>query len=164
MSELPQSSPDAGREPLNLSGHRQWSGLWLGVASMGAVSGVIMVVGGAWAGWFLVVCFAPSAVILALSLRPESNLLHLDATGYTIRTTFRSSTIQWNEVERIGTVEVPKGARVAIRFKPEYVRDNPDATAIADALGGYHRTLPLDYGLDPNDLAGLMRSYAGMDR
>lgn len=163
MSDSPSPTPAAPREPLSIGGHRQWSGLWLGVASMGAVSGVIMVIGGAWAGWFLVVCFAPSAVILALSLRPEANLLSLDTTGYTIKTTFRSSTIRWADVERIGTVEVPKGARVAIRFRPEYVSENPDAAAIAAALGGYHRTLPLDYGVAADELAGLMRSYAGID-
>lgn len=122
-----------------------------------------MVLGGAWAGWFLVICFAPCAVVLAMSLRPESNVLRLDERGYTIKTTFRTTTIRWDDVERIGTVAGNREQRVAIRFRPEFVVGQPDAAAVANALGGYHRTLPLDYGLDADQLAGLMRSYAGHD-
>jgi hypothetical protein len=37
------TSPDKLPDSLTLTGHRQWSGLWFGVAAMGASSGIIMV-------------------------------------------------------------------------------------------------------------------------
>ncbi len=148
---------------LTLSGHRQWSGLWFGVAAMGAASGAVMVLGGAWAGWFLVVIFAPSAVVLGMSLRPQSNELILDSSGYTIKSTFRSKTVPWSDVERIGTVEGVKHRKVALRFRPSVVASDPEAAAVASALGGYHRTLPLTYALEAEELADVMRSYGHID-
>ena len=127
---------------------------------MGVASGTVMVIGGAWAGWFLVVCFTPCAAILAMSLRSDANELVLDTSGYTIKSTFRSITIPWVEVERIGTIEGPREVQVAIRFTPQRAAGIADAAAISAALGGYHRTLPLAYGLSATDLADLMRSYA----
>ncbi|MEI7991456.1 MAG: hypothetical protein WCH93_03390 [Actinomycetota bacterium] len=148
---------------LTLSGHRPWSGLWFGVAAMGAASGVVMVTGGAWAGWFLVIVFLPSAIVLGMSLRPQANELLLDALGYTVRSTFRSSTVAWDDVERIGTIEGVRERRVAIRMAPLIVAADPDAAAIAQAMDGYHRTLPMSYAIDAEELAALMRSYAGLD-
>ena len=144
---------------LTLSGHRQWSGLWFGVAAMGASSGVIMVAGGAWAGWFLVVVFVPCAAVLGLSLRPQSNELVLDGDGYTIKSTFRSSTTPWRNVEQVGTIEGVREQKVAIRLTAEAIASDPEAMRIAQALGGYHRTLPLNYALDADELAEVMRSY-----
>ena len=43
------------------------------------------------------------------------------------------------------------------------VAADPDATAIAQAMDGYHRTLPMSYALDAEELAALMRSYGGLD-
>ena len=159
MSTPPARRPDS----LTLTGHRQWSGLWFGVAAMGASSGVIMVAGGAWAGWFLVVVFVPCAIVLGMSLLPSETELHLDSAGYTLRSTFRSRTVPWSQVERIGTVEGAKFPKVAIRFTAAAVADDPEAAAVALALGGYHRTLPLSYALEASELAAIMRSYAGMD-
>lgn len=148
---------------LTLSGHRPWSGLWFGVAAMGAASGLVMVTGGAWAGWFLVIVFLPSAIVLGMSLRPQANELLLDEHGYTVRSTFRSSTVAWGDVERIGTIEGVRERRVAIRMAPHIVAADPDAAAIAQAMDGYHRTLPMSYAIDAEELAALMRSYAGLD-
>lgn len=148
---------------LTLSGHRPWSGLWFGVAAMGAASGVVMVTGGAWAGWFLVIVFLPSAIVLGMSLRPQANELSLDGHGYTVRSTFRSSTVAWGDVELIGTIEGVRERRVAIRMAPHIVAADPDAAAIAQAMDGYHRTLPMSYAIDAEELAALMRSYAGLD-
>lgn len=148
---------------VTLSGHRPWSGLWFGVAAMGAASGVVMVTGGAWAGWFLVVVFVPSAIVLGMSLRPQANELVLDGHGYTVRSTFRSSTMAWGDVERVGTVAGAKERRVAIRMAPHIVAADPEAETIARAMEGYHRTLPMSYAFDAEELAALMRSYAGLD-
>lgn len=148
---------------VTLSGHRPWSGLWFGVAAMGAASGVVMVTGGAWAGWFLVIVFVPSAIVLGMSLRPQANELLLDERGYTVRSTFRSNTVAWGDVEHVGTIDGVKERRVAIRMAPHIVAADPDATAIARAMDGYHRTLPMSYALDAEELAALMRSYAGLD-
>lgn len=160
----PMSTDRSSLPPtLTLSGHRQWSGLWFGVAAMGAASGVVMVTGGAWAGWFLVVVFAPSAVVLGMSLRPQSNELVIDSSGYTIKSTFRSHTVSWSDVERVGVVDGAKHPKVAIRFGPRVVAADPEAAAIATALGGYHRTLPLTYALEAEELAEVMRSYGRID-
>ena len=148
---------------LTLSGHRPWSGLWFGVAAMGAASGLVMVTGGAWAGWFLVIVFVPSAIVLGMSLRPKANELLLDGNGYTVRSTFRSNIVAWGDVERIGTIEGVRERRVAIRMAPQIVAADPDAAAIAQAMDGYHRTLPMSYAIDAEELAVLMRSYAGLD-
>ena len=147
---------------LTLTGHRTWAGLWFGIASMGSVSGVIMVAGGAWAGWFLVVVFGPSAVVLGMALRPRANELVLDAHGYTLKSTFRSTTVNWRDVERIGVIDGAREQRVAIRFVPTVAARDPESGALAEALGGYHRTLPMSYGLDAPDLAEAMRGYAGL--
>lgn len=157
MSEAPDD-----RDRIVLSGHRHWAGLWTGVAAMGAASGIAMVAGGAWAGWFLVIVFTPSAIILGMSLRPEANELVIDRSGYTVGSTFRKNTVLWTDVERIGAVDGVRERRVAIRFSPRAAQRDPDADAIAQSLGGYHRTLPMTYGADADDLAALMRSYAGM--
>ena len=158
-------STPQGKQPdsLTLTGHRQWSGLWFGVAAMGAASGIVMVAGGAWAGWFLVVVFVPCAIVLGMSLRPSANELHLDSAGYTLRSTFRSRTVPWSQVERIGTVEGVRFPKVAIRLTAAAIADDPEASAVAQALGGYHRTLPLSYALEAGELAAIMRSYAGLD-
>ena len=153
----------ARSDSVTLSGHRRGTGLWFGVAAMGTASGIVMVAGGAWAGWFLVVVFAPSAFVLGMSLRPESNELRLDPHGYTIRSTFRSTTVPWADVERIGTIDGVREQRVAIRFAPRRADQEPDSAALAQALGGYHRTLPLSYALDAAELARLMREFAGID-
>lgn len=129
---------------------------------MGAASGVAMVAGGAWAGWFLVVVFTPSAIVLGMSLRPEANELVIDTTGYTIGSTFRRHTVPWSDVERIGAVDGIRERRVGVRLAPAAASKDPEADAIAHALGGFHRTLPMTYGLDADELAGVMRAYAGL--
>lgn len=147
-------------ETIVLQGHRKWSGIWLGVALFGSASGTVMVAGGAWAGWFLLIVFLPSSVVLAQAIRPRSNELVLDATGYTIGSAYRRTTVPWRNVERIGTIE---GAHhhqvVAVRFVPAIAGMDPESNELAAAMGGYHRTLPMDYGLEPEDLADLMRGY-----
>jgi len=144
-----------------IAGHRKWSGLWFGVAAMGTASGLTMVLGGAWAGWFLVVVMLPCAVVLGMALRPSSNELLLDESGYTIRSVFRSHHVPWGDVAAIGALDVLNGRtrRVAVRFTDAAASRDPDSAEIAAAMDGYHRTLPLDYGLDPDELAELMRSY-----
>jgi hypothetical protein len=158
------TSPDKHPDSLTLTGHRQWSGLWFGVAAMGASSGIIMVGGGAWAGWFLVIVFVPCAIVLGMSLRPSANELTIDSNGYTLRSAFRSRTVPWAQVERIGTIEGAKFLKVAIRLTAGAVADDPESAAVAQALGGYHRTLPLEYAIEAGELASIMRSYAGIDR
>lgn len=144
-----------------LAGHRKWSGLWFGISAMGAASGLTMVLGGAWAGWFLVVVMLPCAVVLGLALRPSSNELVLDTSGYTLRSVFRDQRVPWTDVAAVGAIDVMQGRsrRVAIRFTDSVAALDPDSPAIAAAMDGYHRTLPLDYGIDADELADLMRSY-----
>jgi hypothetical protein len=153
----------ADRDRIVLSGHRQWAGLWTGIAAMGAASGITMVVGGAWAGWFLVIVFGPSAVVLAMSLRPEANELVIDRSGFSTRSTFRRTEVPWADVERIGAIDGIRERRVAIRLVPTVAARDPESAALAQAMDGYHRTLPLSYGLDADELAALMRTYAGLD-
>ena len=142
-----------------LTGQRHWAGLWFGVAAFGAVFGVVMVSTGAWAGWFLVLTFVPSAVILGMALRPQSNELRLDREGYTVTSVFRSTTTRWSDVERVGTIEGSRTPFVAIRLAPGAASIDPESAAIANAMGGYHRTLPMTYGVPAEELAGLMRRY-----
>lgn len=156
------SDVHSNRDRIALSGHRHWAGLWTGVAAMGAASGVAMVSGGAWAGWFLVIVFGPSAVVLGLSLRPQANELVIDRGGYSVGSTFRRYTVPWSSVERIGAIDGVRERRVAIRLTPAAAANEQDAAAIAQALGGYHRTLPMTYGADADELAALMRSFAGL--
>ena len=149
------------REPIHLIGRRHWAGLWFGIAVMGAAFGVTMVLGGAWAGWFLVITFVPSAAVLGWSLRPEANELVIDQHGFVIRSAFRSNSTPWSSIERIGVIDGAREQRVALRYTPSAAASIPEATELAAALGGYHRTLPMTYGVDATDLAGLMLRYAG---
>ncbi len=123
-----------------------------------------MVLGGAWAGWFLVVVFGPSAVVLALALRPQSNTLAIDDDGYTVHSVFRSTRVPWSDVERVGAVDATHGRRVAIRFTASRAGTMADAAALAAALGGFHCILPLDYGIGADDVAELMRQRASRAR
>jgi hypothetical protein len=157
------NQPTTDRDRIVLSGHRHWAGLWTGIAAMGAASGIAMVAGGAWAGWFLVIVFGPSAVVLAMSLRPEANELVIDRSGFSTRSTFRRTEVPWTDVERIGAIDGVRERRVAIRFVPSVASQDPDSEALAQAMDGFHRTLPLSYGLDADELAALMRAYAGLD-
>ena len=144
-----------------IAGHRKWSGLWFGIAAMGSASGIVMVAGGAWAGWFLVITMLPCAVILGMALRPTANELLLDDTGYTIKSVFRSHPVPWSDIAAVGTLDGLHGRdrRVAIKLTDSAAAHDPDAAEIAAAMGGYHRTLPMDYGLDAEELAALMRTY-----
>ncbi len=147
------------REPVVLHGLRRWAVLWFGVAAFAAVSGFAMVAGGAWAGWFLVVVFLPSAIVLGLALRPQANELRLDCDGYTITSVFRSATTRWLDVERIGLLDGTREQLVAIRLAPPAAARYPGAAEIANAMGGYHRTLPMTYGLPAESLAALMQQF-----
>lgn len=144
-----------------IAGHRKWSGLWFGVSAMGAASGLTMVLGGAWAGWFLVLVMLPCAVVLGMSLRPSANELVLDPSGYTIRSVFRDQRVPWTDIAAVGAIDVMHGRsrRVAIRFTEAIAALDPDSSTIAAAMDGYHRMLPLDYGINADELADLMRSY-----
>lgn len=148
-----------------IAGHRTWSGLWFGISAMGAASGLVMVFGGAWAGWFLVVTMLPCAVVLGLALRPTANELVLDESGYTIKSVFRSHPVRWSDVAAVGTLEGRnhRDRRVAIKLTEAAAAHDPDAAEISAAMGGYHRTLPMDYGLDAEELAALMRTYLDRD-
>jgi hypothetical protein len=146
-------------DPVVLVGRRRYAGIWFGVAAFGAAFGMIMVAGSAWAGWFLIIVFLPSAIILGLALRPQANELRLDATGYAVTSAFRVRTTRWSDVERIGTIDGTREPLVAIRLAPAAAATEPDAAEIAAAMGGYHRTLPLTYGMDADELAALMRRY-----
>lgn len=152
--------PEGRLEPVVLYGRRPWAGLWFGVAAFGAVFGVVMVAGGAWAGWFLVLVFGPSAAVLGWSLRPAANALGLDGDGYTLSSAFRSARTPWADVERIGVIDGTRQPLVAVRLVTAVAARDPDAAEIAAALGGYHRTLPMTYGLEAADLADLMQRYA----
>lgn len=157
---MTDGEPDA-HEPIHLIGRRHWAGLWFGIAVMGAAFGVTMVLGGAWAGWFLILTFAPSAAVLGWSLRPEANELVIDRDGFTIRSTFRANSTPWSSIERIGVIDGAREPRVAFRYTPSAAAAVPDAAELAVALSGFHRTLPMTYGVDANDLAALMLRYAG---
>lgn len=151
------------RDPIVLSGRRHWAGIWTGIAAMGAASGITMVAGGAWAGWFLVAVFGPCAAVLGMSLRPSANELVIDDDGYTIGSTFRRQVIAWSDVERIGVIDGAREPRVAVRFTASAAAKDRDSEAIAQALDGFHRTLPMSYGLDAHELARVMRAYAGLE-
>jgi hypothetical protein len=143
-----------------LPGRRRWAGLWFAVAAVGAAFGVAMVAGGAWAGWFLVLVFAPCASVLGLNLRPGANELRLDREGYTIVSLRRARRVPWSDVERIGVIDGAHGEPlVAVRFTPEAIAGDGDAAQIAATMGGYHRTLPASYGMEAADLAALMQRY-----
>jgi len=145
--------------PVVLYGQRRWAFLWFGVAAFATASGAAMIAGGAWAGWVLVVVFLPSAIVLGLALRRQANELRLDHTGYTITSVFRSSTTSWPDVERIGVLDGTREQLVAIRLTAPAAASYPGAAEIANAMGGYHRTLPMTYGLPAESLAALMRQY-----
>jgi hypothetical protein len=144
-----------------LIGRRRWSGIWFGVAALGAAFGVVMVAGGAWAGWFLILVFLPSAVVLGMAQRAQANELVVDTTGFTIASVFRRTTTKWSDVERIGAVDLARHRErlVAIRLTARAAAGDPDAAAVAQAMDGYHRTLPMDYGVEADHLATLMRRY-----
>ena len=146
-------------EPVRLIGRRHWAGLWFGIAVMGAAFGVTMVLGGAWAGWFLVVTFVPSAGVLGYALRPEANELVVDRKGFTVTAAFRANRTTWTDIESIGVVDGVREPRVALRYTPRAAAAIPESTAIAASMDGYHRTLPMSYGTDAADLAAMMRRY-----
>ena len=147
------------RDPVRLVGRRHWAGLWFGIAVMGSAFGVTMVTGGAWAGWFLIICFMPSAAVLGYALRPEANELVIDLNGFVVRSSLRSTTTPWSDVEAIGVIDVLREQRVALRYTTRAAAAIPEAAEIAAGMAGYHRTLPMTYGVDAEDLATLMRRY-----
>lgn len=149
----------ARTETVVFQGHRRWSGIWFGVAAFGAASGIVMVLGGAWAGWFMLLVFGPSAIVLGKALRPQANELILDPTGYTIVSVYRRTTTPWSDVEKVGTLEGSHHPVVAVRFTPKVAAQDPESAALAAAMSGYHRTLPMQYGIDAEDLAAMMRGY-----
>jgi hypothetical protein len=161
MSEEPSAAPSPSDDDdrLVLFGRRKWAGLWTLLAAFGALSGAGMLATGGWFGWVLIVVFLPSAIILTRSLRPSANRLEIDHEGFTVATSQRETTFRWTDVERLGAVDTPQERRVAYRLSPAAAASIPNASEIAAAMDGYHRTLPMTYGFPADELVALMDRY-----
>jgi hypothetical protein len=129
----------------------------LGAALVLAAVGVAMVRALGRVGWLFAGVGGFWAVVQALQMLPSSTFLALDREGFTARCLFREQKHRWTDIDRFGVSQglVPY---VAFSFVPEY-SGAFRTRRLAEAIGGYERTLLSHYGIQPETLAELMNRH-----
>jgi hypothetical protein len=103
--------------------------------------------------------FALAAIAGVVRLLPGGSELTLTPDAFTIRSSFRSYSYRWKDVQELVTAEMPgRTARVSLDFKPEY-KGSTTLRALGRAVGGHDAALPDTYRKSPQELRVLMEDW-----
>ncbi len=106
------------------------------------------------AGGFFLVC----AIIAATQMAGMGASLSLDVDGFTCRTLFRTWRRRWDDCSAFVPVAMSGNRFVAFSSATDE-REKPKLSAANRALIGATGMLPETYGLDADELAGLMNAF-----
>jgi Bacterial PH domain len=114
-------------------------------------------------GYFCVIFFGASAVVVLVQFVPGSNFLRLDSEGLTVRTIWRTQSLRWSDIERFGVAEFStthgflrqRHQLVGYDYSASYPHVDQWRTLknMNRGISGFEASLPDNYGWDNAELA-----------
>ena len=126
---------------------------------------VVFVVGGMFLGYkgdpegyLSAAFFGLGLLIFGLQLYPGATYLLLEENGFTCCTLFRARSFRWEQVQGFGVIRIGRFHGVGWNFTPDYQTSHRrrELSAKSKALSSYEAHLQNDYGMGPEELAGML--------
>jgi hypothetical protein len=150
----PELSPD--RAPVTLYPQRRRTIVLAVVSAVFVVVGALAAADGAAIGWAAVGFFGLCLLVFLALLLPGAAYLRLDQEGFTICSLFRPGRVRWGDARSFRSYAVPGGTFVGFDLAGASA---PLGRLVARSLSGVDGGLPDTYGLEAEELAGLLNVW-----
>ena len=128
------------------------------VSGLFFAGGVWMVRDGEPKGWFVAIFFGAAMLISMLLLVPGANSLTLTASGFKIKSLFRSHFIAWEDIRSFQLGDLAGHETVFFNFSAQH-RHNRNAKQLSRWLSGSEAALPDTYGLTAEALLETLEAW-----
>ena len=120
--------------------------------------GVWMVQDGEPKGWFVAIFFGAALLISLLLLVPGANSLTLTASGFIVKSLFRSHFVAWEDIRSFQPGVLAGHETVFFNFNAQH-RQHRNAKQLSRWLSGSEAALPDTYGLTAEALLETLEAW-----
>jgi len=132
-------------------------GLFL-ISLLFTLAGILMINDGQMMGWFVSVFFGIGCLVFIAILLPNSSYLRLSEKGFEMRSLFKSSFTNWNEVDQFEPRYIGVNKMVFFKFNSNYEKSG-GFKGMVEEMAKNEGALPDTYGHSAEELAELLNEW-----
>lgn len=127
------------------------------ISAIFVAAGITMINENALLAWATIIFFGIAIIIFIIVLLPNSSYLRLSAQGFEIRTLYRTSFMEWNDVEDFGVGHIRLKKMVILKLNSNNMLSK--TAKVAKMLTGMEGALPDTYGMSADELSRILSEW-----